>query len=108
MMNQYRHGDVFIHKVRNLPEGATQLTPENTPQRFRGSKPVLAFGEVTGHAHVVDEGLLFEKDGQLWFRVPKKTTVKHEEHAQITLPKGIYHIVIQREYTPEAVRRVLD
>ena len=32
----------------------------------------------------------------------------HEEHATITLPQGIYLVWMQREYSPEAIRRVID
>jgi hypothetical protein len=34
--------------------------------------------------------------------------VIHEEHQPITLEPGIYRVWQQREYTPEAIRRVVD
>ena len=34
--------------------------------------------------------------------------LRHEEHAEITLPAGIYKITRQREYSPEAIRSVCD
>jgi hypothetical protein len=33
---------------------------------------------------------------------------RHEEHATIPLPAGLYRVRIQREYHPEAIRRVVD
>ena len=37
---------------------------------------------------------------------PAKVT--HEEHATLSPPPGIWKITRQREYSPEAIRRVLD
>jgi len=34
--------------------------------------------------------------------------VVHEEHGPISLEPGTYRVWIQREYSPEAIRRVLD
>jgi hypothetical protein len=35
-------------------------------------------------------------------------TFVHEEHGPITLPSGNYRIQIQREYSPDSVRSVID
>jgi hypothetical protein len=32
----------------------------------------------------------------------------HDEHGTITLPRGSYQVIRQREYTPEAIRNVED
>jgi hypothetical protein len=36
--------------------------------------------------------------------VPSGARVVHEEHGAISLPRGWYRVVRQREYTPGAVR----
>ena len=100
----YRQGDVWIIPM-TLPN-SLKLKKLNK----RGA--VLAEGEVTGHAHVAmgkNVKLYEDNKGVLWLSCPTKTPVKHEEHATITLPKGDYKIVHQREWTDEMEpRRVAD
>ena len=103
-MGQYRHGDILIERVDGLPKGA----------RLRAStgRVVLAEGEVTGHAHRIeraDVAELYDADrGETYLRVAESTGVVHEEHARIALEPGVYRIHRQREYSPEAIRQVLD
>jgi hypothetical protein len=40
--------------------------------------------------------------------VPQTTQVVHEEHGPITLDPGMWRVVRQREYHPEAIRTVMD
>ena len=102
---QARQGDVFIERIAALPNGLTPKAPD-------GGRVVLAYGEVTGHAHALDAALadLFEdRDGTLYLRVGAVgAAVQHEEHGAIALEAGVYRITHQREYTPEAIRRVAD
>lgn len=106
-MNIYRQGDVLIRQVAELPANAT---PVENPTRI-----VLAYGEVTGHAHAIapDEAVEYtiaDAAGAVrrFLAVASAATVKHEEHAAIPLPAGVYEIVQQREYSPEAIRNVAD
>jgi hypothetical protein len=73
---------------------------------------VLALGEVTGHAHAVaGPGRLIREAGvfgPMLLHVPEGARVVHEEHAAITLPKGWYRVIRQREYVPGSVRVVAD
>lgn len=108
-MNTYRQGDVLIRQVTELPKSA-QLVDNNQLGRI-----VLAYGEVTGHAHAIalDEAVEYTmaETGNAvrrFLSVVKEAVVKHEEHAAIQLPAGVYEIVQQREYTPEAIRNVAD
>lgn len=102
---QYRHGDVLIQRRSSpIPEGVSQL-----------SHVTLAEGEATGHSHTLERPVqgagpvLFERDGQLYFKTNRKTAVTHQEHARIPLPRGSYEIIHQREYQPAAApRRVVD
>jgi len=104
---QYRQGDVWIESVNAVPYGAAEVVPD------RG-RVVLAYGEVTGHAHAIvatpslrllavpgldDRFLEIGGDG---------AELRHEEHATIPLPPGLYCVRHQREYNPEAIRRVAD
>ena len=89
---KYRHGDVIIEKIENLPnEPLTKL-----------DRKELAFGEVTGHAHRIDVGELFEtKDGKLYLKTEKFANLTHEEHKCIVLNPGVYKVTIKRQYAPD-------
>ena len=75
---------------------------------------ILARGEATGHCHRVltkgkeDAKLYKKQDGSLILKLNKTSIIEHEEHNNITVKKGIYEIIIQREYEPEGQRRVVD
>jgi hypothetical protein len=104
-MRQYRQGDVFIIETSEpLPSDATRV------ERDHG-RIVLAYGEVTGHAHAIadDDAALWEIDLDARFlEIVSEVDLVHEEHSTITLPPGNYRVVQQREYSPEEVRRVAD
>lgn len=101
----YRQGDVLIRSTHKNLSGAR-------PKARDCGRIVLAYGEVTGHAHAIANPLaeLFEeKDGRLYLRVDAAgVALEHEEHATITLPRGTYEVVHQREYSPQEIRRVQD
>ncbi|MBV9125355.1 MAG: hypothetical protein JO112_18525 [Planctomycetes bacterium] len=97
----WRHGDVFIARVDVIPK-----------QAFPRGDGILAHGEVTGHSHRLEKpsaAELWELGEQLFLRVVAPSVrVVHEEHKPIILPRGTYRVWQQREYSPEAIRRVLD
>lgn len=100
----YRQGDVGIERVANLPTQAAEIAPKD-------GRIVLAYGEVTGHAHAFAEITKvreFSFAAERFIQVMEAATLRHEEHAPITLPPGIYKIHQQREYRPEAIRNVAD
>jgi hypothetical protein len=45
---QFRQGDVLVQRVTSIPEGDTAVARDN-------GRVVLAYGEVTGHAHAIAE-----------------------------------------------------
>ena len=100
-----RQGDVLIREVAEVPEGAKMLP------RDRG-RVVLAYGEVTGHAHVIAErdAELLSVSGQVdrWLRVRSQAVLAHEEHAAIAIAPGTYRVSIQREWSDQDAQRVLD
>ena len=107
-MKMYRQGDVLVRQVSAIPSDAVSVNNE--------TRIVLAYGEVTGHAHaiVVDEAqeMTFSEAGGVVRRFLKVfergASLKHEEHSTIPLPPGLYEIVQQREYSPEEIRNVAD
>ena len=78
----------------------------------KACRAYLAKGELTGHAHRIterDNASLWQDDDSLFLDVTgSEATLTHEEHAPITLKRGKYRVWIQREYTPQEIRRVLD
>lgn len=97
----WRHGDVLIAAVNDIPSHA---------RRRPGT--ILAHGEVTGHSHRFAEHRdiqLWEVGNQLFVEVlSDEATLVHEEHHALTIPKGSYRVWMQREYSPEAIRTVVD
>ncbi len=101
---QYRQGDVFLSQVPTLPEGVKQVPLD-------GTRTVLAYGEVTGHAHAIqatDLAVLYERDGTRYLSVPVDAVLRHEEHASLTIAPGVYQVTRQREYEHGGWRRVAD
>lgn len=101
----YRQGDVLIKKVDAMPEA---VKPVDWSEEGR---VILAYGEVTGHAHALPLSLvsMFATEaGQRFINVSEGAELTHEEHATITPQPGVYEVVQQREYTPEAIRNVAD
>lgn len=99
----YRQGDVMLVPVASIPNTAKTVERDN-------GRVILAYGEVTGHAHAILEPTALKlADGIAEFlSAPHGATLLHEEHSTIEIPAGDYRIVHQREYTPEAIRNVRD
>jgi hypothetical protein len=105
-----RQGDVLVTRIDRIPAGAARKPRDH-------GRVILAYGEVTGHAHAIDDTLespaaaLYEDpsgDGSFYLRVTDATGLVHEEHARIDLAPGDYRVTRQREYTPEAIIQVAD
>lgn len=101
----YRQGDVLLIRVKGLPRDAKQ---EESKERI-----ILAYGEVTGHAHAIDisstqRAVAWSAAAERFIQMLTPARLTHEEHASIRVPAGIYRIVIQREYSPEAIINVAD
>jgi len=103
MKNQFRQGDVLMIRVRFIPKAAMLKERD-------GGCVVLAYGEVTGHAHAImePEALLYSDGEDMYLEADGTVTLRHEEHAPISIEKGRYKVVRQREYSPEAIRNVAD
>jgi hypothetical protein len=102
-----RQGDLLLVPAHELPEG---VRPAGL------GRLVLAEGEATGHAHVVDDeraSLHREpwslRRSYLLVDGAEPVTLMHEEHDELALPAGLYEIRRQREYVPQGrSRRVSD
>jgi hypothetical protein len=85
----FRQGDVLIKPVSSLPKDVKKVESN-----------ILVYGEVTGHSHKAKGADVYKtKDGALFLMVADKGFIVHEEHKPITLKKGTYAIIRQREYT---------
>lgn len=110
-MKQYRQGDVFIQRVTKKEH----LTTKHVEVPKDRGRVVLAYGEVTGHAHAIhDLGVcLLRREGvsERVLTIGKDGAhLQHEEHGTIALSVGTYVVRIQREYDwlEEASRNVAD
>ena len=75
-------------------------------KKVEGNK--LADGETTGHSHRVSVTVMEREDGVRLFE--GGTTVVHEEHKPITLPKKKWAsgIIKEYDYFQEMERQVID
>jgi len=95
-MNFCQQGDVLIEKFEGkLPEGLKRKTPTD-----KGL--VIREGEVTGHAHRVEDcpdvEMYENDDGTIFIVAKKEFIVDHEEHKSHVIPAGIYISEPVREY----------
>lgn len=101
----YRQGDVLIERISEIPK-------EAKAHKRDAGRIVLAYGEVTGHAHAIHsknaKAFKIEGDDALYLALKASCDLKHEEHTTIQLPEAFYKVTRQREYSPEAIRNVAD
>ena len=102
-----RQGDLLLVPIAGLPEGA---------DRVRSGRLVLAEGEATGHAHVVDDERA-SLHRHPWSPAARYLHVAgdepvflvHEEHDRLRVASGVWEVRRQREYEPRGqFRRVSD
>jgi hypothetical protein len=94
MSKLYRQGDVLFKKVDGLPKKKRKLDTD-----------IIVRGEATGHAHRIQNGSLFsswDRGPHQFIKAYKDTKIVHEEHETIELEPGIYEVIRQREYDPNA------
>jgi hypothetical protein len=97
----------FVEIVR---QGDVLLVKTDSGQRKtrkKASRVILAEGESTGHAHVV-EAVPLEIDGVMWIVAPSEVPVRHEEHSPALIDVGEWIVGAQAEYEPGDIRRVSD
>lgn len=104
-----RQGDLLLQEA-TIPADATR-------EEATAGPVILAHGEATGHAHVLDRVVADDVEvyttadaADRWLRVHVAVgvAVRHQEHATVTLPPGDYRVVRQYEYDAGIARRVAD
>ena len=109
----FRQGDVLVvmDPVAKVPEKAKEIVAVDQ----RGI--ILAYGEVTGHAHAValktNEGgevsaRYWDAGAERFIQILERSTIKHEEHNPIVLEPGIYRQAFQTEDFGSEQRPVAD
>ena len=93
MEKQYRHGDLLIVPIAEVPKRAKAGK--------KSKERVLAYGEVTGHAHRLSAGKVTELKGVTYFTTEVDTLLTHEEHGPLLFKPGAYKVIHQVEYSPE-------
>ncbi len=68
---------------------------------------VLAYGEVSGHAHAFYGEDTVELVGNQ-LTVKKSDRLLHEEHSAHVIEPGLGEVTIQREYIAGEIKRVAD
>lgn len=105
-----RHGDIVLEEIPSSEAAKLQIPTS--------METVLAYGEVTGHAHRLSGNAsvaLLERPpaegGTLSVvRAAKGARLSHEEHTTFVLPEGIFAFTPKRQYSDNAQGwdRVMD
>jgi hypothetical protein len=105
MQKIIRQGDVVLTVVAAIPAGAIEVKTE-------GHRIVLAYGEVTGHAHAIYEDIDQVKMWAIgkvkYLEVMAAVMLRHEEHTHARIEPGIYKLPVQIEYSPAELRITRD
>jgi len=117
----YRQGDVAIFTVDEYASIFGSVPEKGTQVKRDKSRIVLAYGEVTGHAHAIaspqaemytflgtDDNAALGNDNDRLLVALTEVDLTHEEHDKITIPAGLWVVKRQREYGPESIRTVAD
>lgn len=93
----------MIVPIESIPVSAT-------PIKADAGRTILAYGEVTGHAHALPADITqkLAHEGEEYLRVHDTAILTHEEHSEQVVAPGDYKIIHQVEYTPERIVNVLD
>ena len=112
-MKNYRHGDISLHKINEIPQGAKKI-------ELKDELYVLALGETSGHQHqLVGIGFeVFEDEKGLYVKVNRPTELEHfdvntkqkAEHNTITIQPGIYIKRHEQSFNPfdEQIHKTID
>ena len=106
-----RQGDVLLMRTKKTPSKTATAIHDH-------GRIILAYGEVTGHAHEVigvdnadpvpAMALFEEPNGTRLLVIRRDALLRHEEHDRIDLAPGHYEVIRQREYEPAGIRNVAD
>jgi hypothetical protein len=100
---QYVQGDIMFLPV--------YMGSRREVERNRMDTDVVAYGEKTGHKHILSGGFLFSCGSDTMAFVEEGGgTVTHDDHPPRTLPPGQYKVVQQRfkDYKAEHKKEVSE
>jgi hypothetical protein len=95
-MNYYRQGDLGITPLKEIPQ--------NLKSVYTGDNFVLAYGEATGHSHILaceptnQFEILEDSGGKKYLRLSGNSQLIHQQHRTIIIEKGFYLINNEKEY----------
>lgn len=103
----FRQGDILFEL---MPEGKGDMNIEKLDSK------TVALGEITGHHHSFgkkDQVLLYKEidsDVPTNASLQAPSTITHQEHLSIQLPKGEYKIKREQSYNPflKQIQRSMD
>jgi hypothetical protein len=103
--DQVRQGDVLLHPVDGIPEGARK---RKTARQF-----TAALGEATGHHHTVyaeraEDLEVYDFRGMTYLKVLTPDTLDHQEHGPVPLRERLYEVRRQQEDWQDQFRPVAD
>jgi hypothetical protein len=84
------------------------MIDQNKKGKQEEKRCVLAYGEVTGHAHAFYGEDVAELEGNKLIIKQANAELKHEEHSTHVFEPGIGEVTIQREYQMGEIKRVMD
>ena len=96
----YRHGDLLLRQVDEIPKYAQQL-----------STNIIAHGEDGNTHQLCGSHQVFETpDKQMYFQANQEISLEHQEHDTLKISKGNYVIIHEREHNPfkDIQEEVLD
>ena len=94
-MTQYRQGDVLLTRIQRVPKHGTAVPRDQ-------GRIILAYGEVTGHAHelrsttAVLETVDLSEGPVTYLTLDEIAPLVHEEHGTILVERGVYRVTRQR------------
>ena len=99
MLKQYRQGDLLLAEIDQPSRTGKPINPED-------GRIILARGELSGHAHAIQEGdgnaKFFEGEGdRRYLLMIEIGRLEHEEHGAIVIEPGWYEVHRQKEYDPD-------
>ena len=93
----YRHGDLLLRQVDEIPESATQLSTNIIAHGENGNTHKLHGSHQVYGTHSSQNYRIIEPT---YFQAKEEISLKHEEHSTLKISKGNYVIVHEREHNP--------
>lgn len=97
-------------RARKYHQGDVLLIPATIPANAKFlNDEIVQWGEITGHTHKLEKSKIYEAGNRKFVRVMVAEPMTHEDHPPTSeIKKGDYEIIIQNEYFPDGVKKVID